>query len=630
MCGIVGIYGDKIEKARFIEMRDTLSHRGPDATGFYESATAPVMFGHRRLRIIDISENSDQPFVSDDGRFALTYNGEIYNYREIRKELESAGEHFSTDGDVEVVLRSFVKWGERCVERFEGMFAFAVWDNYERRLTLFRDRFGVKPLFWWNDGENFAFASEIKALLLHPKISPTINRYAIANFLELGYIPAPQSAFQGIRKLLPGHYLIVSDGVANVEIERWWNPSSKFQVRTRKSANEISWNEDELVKHLEELLVRAFERRMVADVPVGVFLSGGIDSSAVVALLAQSHSKLRTFTIGFPDLDYNEAPYARRVSEIFGTEHEEYICTPDDVRSALDFLPNHFDEPFGDQSAVPTYLVAKLARKSLKVALSAEGGDEFFGGYTRYNLAAQWLETPKLFRKIFAATPIMLLKKMLQKKGIAHSESKALRAKWLAKSDDIQNIYRAAVRYFSPQEINELMGFEPNLAQSRLMEVQEELAPFSAMRLADILLFLTDDILVKTDRATMATSLEGREPFLDSELFDFAAALPKKMLTRNGSGKYLLKKVMSKYIPRELIERPKKGFGMPLDKWLRSELFEMAGEILSPQRVDNAKIFSSRIAQKYLKRLKENSENQLRAHKVWLLIMLQLWAEKWL
>ena len=416
MCGIIGIYGEKVEEHRFREIRDVLSHRGPDAAGTYVDSDVPLIIGHRRLRIIDISENSDQPFTSEDGRYTLTYNGEIYNYREIRRELESCGEKFSTDGDVEVVLRSFIRWGNRCVERFEGMFAFAVWDRYEQRLTIFRDRFGVKPLYWWKDDRKFIFASEIKAILKFLKTAPPVDFGAIANFLELGYIPAPQTAFKNIHKLPQGHYLVVSNGRLNPKIERWWNPVDKFGAR-------IDDDISELEEHLEELLIRAFERRMIADVPVGVFLSGGIDSSAVVALLSQRHSGVRTFTIGFPEAEYDESAYARRVAEIFGTTHEEYICTADDVRDALEVLPQYFDEPFGDQSAVPTYLVATLARKHLKVALSAEGGDEFFGGYSRYILAQKWLAVPKIFKKILSLIPKSSLERLLAKGGIEHPEN---------------------------------------------------------------------------------------------------------------------------------------------------------------------------------------------------------------
>lgn len=623
MCGIVGILGNDANESFLLNMRDSLLHRGPDACGIFFNAEARVGMAHRRLRIIDATEKSDQPFTTPDSDYVLVHNGEIYNFRQLRRELETSGEKFFTDSDTEVVLKSYIHWGEKCVDKFEGMFAFAIWDGSQRRLKIFRDRFGVKPLYWWHNGTTFAFASEAKALLRHPKIEPSVDYYGLANFLEFGYIPSPRSAFQGIQKLLPGHYLIVNKDATQVKIRRWWN-SSHFFEKT------ISGDEDELVEQLETLLATAFSRRMVANELPGIFLSGGIDSSALVAILADNYSRLKTFTIGFAEAEYDESSFAQRVAELFGTEHTEYRCTADDVRDVIAILPQIYDEPFGDQSAVPTYLVAKLASQSVKVALSAEGGDEMFAGYSRYALTKRWIAMPKLYRTAISAMPEFITKKLLNAMGIMHSNNKARRAKWLAGQKNIGQIYRAAVRYFSPAEIQRLVGVEPNLSQTQLTEIPNGISPIRAMRIADILSFLPDDILVKTDRATMAVSIEGREPFLDTDLFKFAAALPDDILLRDGGTKYILKKTLRKYLPDELLNRPKLGFGMPLEKWLPQELYGMANDILSPERIAETLVLNSAEARRHLKKLKSQDSSQLDVHRVWLLMMLQLWSENWL
>ncbi len=618
MCGIVGIVGASADARVGRAMREALRHRGPDAQG--EIAQKNLYLGHRRLRIIDLSPASDQPLSTEDGRYTIVYNGEVYNFRELRRRLEALGERFKTEGDAEVVLRAFSTWRERCVEHFEGMFAFAVWDAWERKLFLFRDRFGVKPLYFWHSGRKFAFASEVGALLQHPRISGLPDGRALATYLLLGYIPAPLSAFEGVKKLLPGGALVFDAESGRVEERLWWSASDFFDQKTAKG-------EDELADELEELLSVAFERRMVSDVPVGVFLSGGVDSSAVVAVLAQRHPGLKSFCVAFDDPRFDESRYARFVSRRFGTDHHEYICTPRDVEEVLPRLPGIFGEPFGDQSAVPTYLVSRLAREEVGVALSAEGGDELFAGYPRYRLALRWLSVPRVLSRALAAAPAAAAKLPLTLAGVEEPKNKLARAQWLAAAEKPLEIYLASVGYFSQEEVLRLVGARPDLSKTLAEALPDELPAVDFMRLADVCLYLADDILVKTDRATMAASLEGREPFLDVDLFRFAAALPEKALLKGG-GKFLLKKVLSKYLPKGFLARPKRGFGMPLDAWLKGPLRRTVLDVLSPERVKATGVVDPEVCSSVLDEwLRRKRPSMLETHRVWLLLVLQLWAE---
>lgn len=614
MCGIVGIWNAGLEHTLLL-MRDTLTHRGPDVAGIYHDDKFNLILGHRRLRIIDISEDSDQPFLSRDGRYALVYNGEVYNFKELRRELESYGEKFYTKGDTEVVLSALMHWGSSALDKFEGMFALALWDSEEKSLFLARDRFGVKPLLYWQSGYSFAFASEIKALRVNKIIplDPDIN--SLADFLEMGYIPAPKSAYKNIFKLMPGQMMWVRDGGRELSFKQWWEPTQYFLKKTDVS-------ETELLEELHDRLTTAFDRRMIADVPVGVFLSGGVDSSAVVAILSQHHNQINTFTIGFPERDFDEARYAQRISNIFGTNHTELYCEPNDVRTAIEEIFNTFDEPFGDPSSIPTMLVSKLAREKVTVSLSAEGGDELFAGYSRYPLALRWLKQPGFMRKAVSILPEGLISKLLAIKGIPDPCTKAAKTRWLSNAKSPSSLYRAITRYYSDDEIERILGVKTEKRKYQISDLPSDLPVIDFLRLADINMYLSNDILVKTDRASMSVSLESREPFLDNGLFKFAANLPDKWLIRNGMGKYLLRKLLQRYIPEELLNRPKMGFGVPLIKWFAEDLSGLVNEVLNPDSLREVEFLN---CNEILKILPEKFDSKLAANKVWLMMMLVKW-----
>ena len=619
MCGIAGIWhaGDT---SILSLMLDRLAHRGPDAKGIYENHESNLFLGHRRLRIIDLSPQADQPMTSSDGRFVITYNGEVYNFREIRKKLEKLGLRFKTKSDTEVVLNALITWGTDCLKEFEGMFAFALWDNEKRKLILVRDRFGVKPLYFWQKGNSLIFASELKAILEHPTINRELNLSALADFLELGYIPEPKSIIKGIHKVPAGSILEFSENDAEPKIKRFFSPQNFFGEKRHEKDSLLT---DELL----EILERAFTRRIIADVPIGVFLSGGIDSSLLAAILARKVDKLRTFTIGFPVKKFDESRFARKVADIIGADHTELTCTPDDVKKCLLEIPHVYDEPFGDQSAVPTMLVSKLASQSVKVALSAEGGDEFFAGYTRYSLAMRWLSTPTALKLLATKVPTGIRSAALKVLGIKDPGTKSLRLNWLSNAHSKKELYIAAVRYFAPHEVKMLTGVEPAHNDWTLSEIDDSHHPLDFLRLADIVMYLRDDILVKTDRATMAYSLEGREPFLDGELLNFAASLPHEMLIKNGQGKYILRKLLARFLPKEITQRPKHGFGMPLGVWFRKELSEIANSTLSESRIKKLNFLDYKELRKIID---SKPKNALNTNRLWLVTMLVLWAEKWL
>lgn len=582
MCGIAGLLGPpgamNTEGLKHLAMvmAHPLAPRGPDDAGVWADVTHGMALAHRRLSVIDLSDHARQPMVSACGRYVLSYNGEIYNYRELRAQLDYP---WQSRSDTEVVLAAIRQWGlTRALQAFNGMFAFALWDTETATLSLARDRMGEKPLYYGRVGSRFVFASELKAFATLPGWPPAIDREALTAYMRYSYIPAPRSIYEGIFKLEPGHALI-TNGHDDRKPEAYW---SLTDLVAAGQADSLHDDDEILTDQLEECLRKAIKQRMIADVPLGAFLSGGIDSSAVVALMqAQASGPVKTFTIGFEEALYNEAPFARAVAEHLGTEHTELLVTPGDTREVIPALPDLYDEPFADSSQIPTYLVSRLARQHVTVALSGDGGDEMFGGYTRH------LRAPVLWRGL-SALPQPLRRVAT---GVPEPWLRALtpgRPQWAAKLSNLRDkldvpdretFYRDICSlYPRPQELV-VGGSEPKPVY------KDTPTPDFAqwMMLQDALTYLPGDILTKVDRAAMGVSLETRIPFLDPEVMAFAWHLPLTMKIRHGKGKWLLRQVLYRHVPRELIERPKAGFAIPVGAWLHGPLQEWAEDLLAEE-----------------------------------------------
>ena len=640
MCGIAGILNSRADDPTHLvsEMIGAIRYRGPDDSGVWVDQTAGVALGHARLSILDLSPEGHQPMLSASGRYAISYNGEIYNFAELRAELEQAGAKFRGHSDTEVMLAAFEEWGiEKSVQRFSGMFAFALWDRVERSLTLARDRIGEKPLYYGWCGEAFLFGSELKALCAYPSWRGDINRGALASYMRYGYVPLPYSIYLGICKLLPGTCLKISvndpPGRMPVPIAYW----SAREAAMQEPFSDLS--DAAATDALDSLLRQAVGRQMVSDVPLGAFLSGGIDSSTIVALMqCRSPRPVRTFSIGFRESDYDEARYAKLVAAHLGTDHTELYLPAEDALDVIPRLPEIYDEPFGDSSQIPTHLVAALARKHVTVALSGDGGDELFGGYNRYfwgrSIWNRVGSAPQAVRHgvgrmMTVLSPAAwdrigeLLPQRLRQPTLGDRIHK------LASVMDVDGpdeLYRRLVsQHREPGSL--IVG-----ADETPIWADEEAGTFGRtdfverMMFHDLVGYLTDDILAKVDRAAMAVSLETRVPLLDHHLVEFAWRLPLAMKIRDGQGKWLLRQVLYRYVPRELIDRPKQGFGIPLDTWLRGPLREWAEGLLDEQRLRReGYLHPEAIREKWNEHLSGRRNWQ---HWLWNVLMFQAWLER--
>lgn len=580
-------------------MADTLRHRGPDDAGAWVDETAGLAFGFRRLSIIDLSPAAHQPMISADGRFVLMLNGEIYNYRDLRADLQKSGVRFRSASDTEVLLESIAMRGATAtLEHLWGMFAIALWDRKERVLFLARDRLGKKPLYYADMGGAFLFASELKALRVHPAFDPAVDRDALAAYFRYGYVPAPHSIYQSARKLPPGHYAAVR-GPGLTEVRPYWEAGAvTCQARGQRPA----MSEKEAIAKLETLLLDAVDRRMIADVPLGALLSGGIDSSTIVALMQRQSSRpVKTFTIGFGDADYNEAAAAKAVAAHLHTEHTELYVTPEEAQGVIPRLPQLYDEPFADSSQIPTFLVCQMARRHVTVCLSGDGGDEVFGGYTRYLLAQNiWnlaRRTPLAARRMAAGAiqsiPTSawdLLYRGLEPLLPAHWRQtlpgdKAHKLAGLLSAPHPDGLYRALVSVWKNPDDLVIAGNEPKTAVDD-PSVRQKFPDFTErMMFWDLLTYLPDDILVKVDRASMGVSLELRNPLLDHRVVEWVWTLAQDYRKHRGQSKWLLRQVLYKYVPPGLVERPKMGFAIPVGTWLRGPLRDWAEELLDEKRL---------------------------------------------
>ena len=618
MCGIAGIVsfdglGDDAP-AVAVAMRDVLTHRGPDEAGLHVDGMAAL--AHRRLSIVDLG-NGQQPLCNEDGTIWIVFNGEIYNHAELRATLEPLGHRYRTHSDTESIVHAYEQWGDACVERLRGMFAFAIWDAPRERLLLVRDRLGVKPLYYHRQGDTVTFGSEIKALLQHPGVRREWNPEAIDAFLAFQYIPSPGTIYRHIEKLPAAHLMVVER--SRVDVRRYW--TLEFPGTAPSGRSEREWLDE-----LEALVTESVRLRLLADVPLGAFLSGGIDSSVVVAAMARlSPGRVVTTIVGFAEQAFNELEYARAVATHFGTERHEQVVTPD-IADLLPRLAWHFDEPFADSSMVPTYYVSEAARRHVTVALSGDGGDELWAGYSRHRVE-QWEGRMRgwlgdtgsaVAGRVGRMLPIGV-KGIRSLRHLALSPADACAAKHaysFFEGDARRALYSGdfarTVRGADP-----FKGFRAAYADCRSPEALDR------SLYVDANTYLIDDIMTKVDRASMAVSLEAREPLLDHKLLEFAATVPVSLKLKNGQGKYLLRRLLERSVPTSIVDRPKQGFEAPIGPWLRGPLSAMAADLFFDGRLRSRGIFDMAVIERMWR--EHASATRDHRHRLWSLLMLELW-----
>lgn len=652
MCGIAGLLrpgggDDSLLSATARRMAETLAHRGPDAAGLWTHAPAGIAFGHRRLSILDLSEAGAQPMRSECGRFAVTFNGEIYNHLDIRAALEAdnAAPNWRGHSDTETLLYAVRHWGlAAALRRFSGMFALALWDARERTLTLARDRFGEKPLYYGWSGGDLVFASELKALAVHPAWSPSLDRAALTAFMRDCYVPAPATIWTGVKKLPPASFVTFA---ADAAVGTMPVPEAYWSLREQAVAAQglRITDEREAIGELQRLLSVAVKRQCLSDVPLGAFLSGGIDSSTIVALMqAQASRPVRTFSIGFREGAFDEAEDAGKVAAHLGTAHTELYVDPDIALDVVPLLPRMYDEPFADSSQIPTHLVAALARQHVTVALSGDGGDELFGGYNRHvwagDLQARLSKTPAPLRRLLsvllsavspepANTIARLARPLLPARfHVRRAGDQVAKLARIVGADSLDALYRLLCSVDEKPSQTILQGEErAGWLSDEMAKLDVPLDPLDRMTLADSLSYLTDDILQKVDRAAMSVSLETRVPFLDKDVVEFAARIPPTMKVRAGQGKWLVRQVLYRHVPRSLVDRPKSGFTVPLDGWLRGPLKAWTSDLLSPARLQLQGLFNVKLVEQRVREHMSGARNH--GYWLWNVLMFQAWHEVW-
>ena len=630
MCGLTGFVDFAKGTSPFClqTMTDTLAHRGPDANGvrILDTPHAQIGLGHARLSILDLSSDGKQPMSYR--HLSIVFNGEIYNYKELKQELKKQGHQFITRTDTEVILHAFDAWGEQAIDRFIGMFSIAIYNAKTEKLSLFRDRAGVKPMYYFEKNGFFLFGSELKALMGHPQFKKEIDSSVLLPYFQLGYIPAPHTIFKNCYKLKPGHRLDYNMSSKSYSSMPYWN------VRDYYASPKLSMDYPEAKDALSDLLVSAFQYRMVSDVPVGVFLSGGYDSTAVASILqANQLERIKTFTIGFEEGN-NEAPFAKQTAAHLGTDHYEYICTTAEAQKIIPQLPYFYDEPFGDSSAIPTSLVSQLARKEVTVALSADGGDEIFCGYTSYfNLERQLArlnQVPSALKPVLSAIAgsVSITNKLVSP-ALQHKAHTALTS--LDKND-----YRQASQLFQKMKEKPLSYlrkfFSKDVGQVSSpydIDYKSFASPLEGAMAADYLSYLPDDILTKVDRSTMSVSLEGRDPLLDHRIIEFAARLPLDYKYGGGkNGKRILKDIVHDYVPQKMMDRPKAGFSLPIYSWLRGDLSYLVEEYLSETALARSGLFNVSFVRKQVALFMDRKLHY--SPLIWYLLMFQMWWSEWM
>ncbi|CEG09611.1 Asparagine synthetase [glutamine-hydrolyzing] 1 [Afipia felis] len=643
MCGIAGIFlhpekSDPRKLATIAQLTATLQHRGPDASGTWIDVEGGIALGHRRLSIVDLSEAGKQPMLSRDKNLVMSFNGEVYNFAELRRTLEKSHHRFRGHSDSEVMLATFESFGiEASLPQFSGMFALGVWDRRARTLHLMRDRMGKKPLYIAIVPDGIVFASELKAIRAYPGFEPRIDRNAIAMVLQYGFIPDHSCIWEGVFKLPPGSILsITADDVATGslphlrrQVRRWWQLAATAEAGQR---NLLTENPADLETELDQLLRDAVQQRMKADVPFGVFLSGGIDSSMIAALMqAQSQQPIRSFTIGFAESSYDEAHHAAMVARHFGMEHTEFRVTPDEALAVIPDIPQVWDEPFADESQIPTLLLSRLARQHVTVALSGDGGDECFGGYSRHIAMARLgllFKMPARLRHMMASAFHMRSPEAWEKWFGSLPLSEDMRA--LLIKDNLDKLARVLNVTNDGELYHRLMSFSRGSQTASFGLLEHEDIPdlsdaASHIMYCDMASYLVGDILVKLDRATMAASLEARSPFLDHRVVEFAWRLPTALKVRNGQGKWILRQVLRRYLPEYLFERPKQGFNVPIGFWLRGPLREWAQGLLDMRRIRDDGLIDSRSVQACWQEHLTGQRD--RSRYLWSVLMVQSWLD---
>ena len=619
MCGIAGFMG-KGDAEVLRRMNTVLAHRGPDASGVWQGDD--IGLAHTRLSIIDLSTGASQPMSDISGRYHLAFNGEIYNFKALRKELEGSYS-FSTHSDTEVILAAYAKWGSTCFSRFEGMFAIALYDSERKELILARDPLGKKPLYWAKAGDTFVFASEIKGLLLHPDASRTLDPRSLAHYLAREYVPTPRSIFKGVQKVMPGTLVRLCTGFTTEEI--FWKPESAAPHRP--------FSEQEALEKFDVMLGQAVEKRLIADVPLGVFLSGGIDSSTI-AYYAKQSGPVKTFSIGFNDSSFDESDAARAVAEHLGTEHHHAVCSDEEMLSLVSKIPDVFDEPVADASVLPTLLLSRFARQSVTVALGGDGADELLLGYPTSKaevFARRYSHVPSFMREALKTSAGLLpssrgyfsfdfkAKKFLND---FHDDPSTRHMQWLGsfREDELQKLlmpeYQGTASGLIGETVNTWSGeYHSDDAGNQLSHLY-------------LRTYCMDDVLVKVDRASMHYGLEVRTPFLDKDLVSFTLSLPSSLKYRNGTGKYLLRKLMKERLPADILARPKHGFAPPTSHWLSGPLREMMTDLFSPSYLASQGIFSPvEIEHLMSEHLSESHDHR---KKLWTLLVFQLWYQHWM
>jgi len=642
MCGITGFWspGQGTDPAVAERMARCIEARGPDDAGLWTDDTAGLALAHRRLSILDLSPAGHQPMHSPCGRYVLVYNGEIYNHQELRVELEAEGGAFDWRGhsDTETLLAALRHWGvQGALERLNGMFAFALWVTSERTLFLARDRMGEKPLYYGRSGRTFLFGSELKALTVHPDWQGEVNRDALALYMRHNYVPAPWSIYRGIAKLPPAHFVAINDSGRGIgEPVCYWNLAQVAEQGVAGAGGEP----EALTDELDTLLRDAVKRRMAADVPLGAFLSGGYDSTTVAALMqAQSQRPVKTFSIGFHEEGYNEAQHAKAVAEHLGTKHTELYVTPEEAMAVIPKLPAIYDEPFSDSSQIPTYLVSKLARAHVTVTLSGDGGDELFYGYGRYftgeRIWGKLRHLPRPLRRLAAQIALhapgaameaamSVLPKRLR---INHFADRLPKLAEILSHPNGEAFYHQLVSHCSRPDELVLGASEPDTLFSQPDRMPSLPGLRERMMYLDMMTYLPNDILTKVDRASMAVSLEARVPLLDHRLVELAWRVPTEYKYKNGQGKWLLREVLYRYVPRELMERPKMGFGVPIEQWLRGPLRGWAEKLLDERRLREEGFFDPVPIRRMWE---EHVSGKRRWHYyLWDVLMFQAWLEHW-
>lgn len=625
MCGILGIArtnGD-LNESSLERCLDLLGHRGPDAAGknIMRGDFGAVGFGHTRLAILDLSDAGIQPMAFED--LMITYNGEIYNYREIREELLHSGYGFNSDTDTEVALKAFHCWGVEAFSRFRGMFAFSIFDRRRECLYLVRDRVGVKPLYFSMFDGGIAFSSEMRPLYGIPDISQQINREAMYTYFQYGYVPREMSILESCQKLLPGHYAVYDLKQSEIAYSEYWSVADYCQVN-----HDLGYNQ--AIDQLQDLMRESFRYRLVSDVPVGIFLSGGFDSACLASVLAESTTSLKAFTMGFDDPAYDETTTAAQVAQHLQLEHTIYKCTTTEARDLIPHLCEVYDEPFGDASALPTVLLSRLVSDEVKVALSADGGDELFAGYSRYQkMLNHWGSAQGYGRYIASVAPMISgLAGWLKFGKLRALAFRANKYAALAQSGSIDAAYLEYTKRFDDAELLRFITASGGAALLDRCRTADNISATAKLQLLDCQTYMVDDVLVKVDRASMSSGLEAREPFLDHKLIEFAMTLPDSMKLQDGIGKRIVRDIVYQHIPRAIIDQPKKGFGVPVLDWLKGDLREILTDTLSHQMLAEADLYD-------VKQVSNGLNRYLRGEKgnfewVWFLFMFELWRQRWL